>query len=186
MDDLYIRKVLQGDTDAFRWIIKNHKDMAYSLAMSVVKDEYIAREVLQTSFVKAYTKLDTFLGRSKFSTWFFRIVIHESFKALKKRSQGIVEYGELPVHAVSETEDVTLKLEQEDLSESVHEALKRLSPKESLALRLFYLDENSIEEISEITGWTGSNIKVLLHRARKNMREILGVSFQIDRQNYLS
>ena len=79
MDDLYIRKVLQGDTDAFRWIIKNHKDMAYSLAMSVVKDEYIAREVLQISFVQAYTKLNTFLGKSKFSTWFFRIVIHESF-----------------------------------------------------------------------------------------------------------
>jgi len=60
--------------------------------------------------------------------------------------------------------------------------LKILAPKESLALRLFYLEENSIEEIAEITGWTNSNIKVILHRARINLRQLLKNYFNIDKQ----
>jgi DNA-directed RNA polymerase specialized sigma24 family protein len=57
-----------------------------------------------------------------------------------------------------------------------------LAPKESLALRLFYLEENGIEEIAEITGWTNSNIKVILHRARINLRQLLKNYFNIDKQ----
>lgn len=79
MTDVYIQKVLDGDTDAFRFIIKEHKDNAYSLAISILKNEFEAKEIVQTAFIKAYTKLDTFKGTSSFATWFYRIIINEAF-----------------------------------------------------------------------------------------------------------
>lgn len=173
MDEIYIHKVLNGDTDAFRFIIRNYKDMAYSLAMSVLKDEFVAQEVLQTSFIRAFSNLASFKGKSKFSTWLYRIVINESLKVLKKRGNNFLVYEEGSISIGSEIDDFTLKIGEDDQRYYINEALKRLSPKESLSLRLFYLQENSIEEIAEITGWTRSNIKVILHRARNNMRIML-------------
>jgi RNA polymerase sigma-70 factor (ECF subfamily) len=83
MDEIYIRKILEGNSEEFRYIIDKYKDMAYSIAMSVVKDEFLAEEIIQTSFVKAFEGLDSFKGNSKFSTWFYRIVTNESFKIAK-------------------------------------------------------------------------------------------------------
>jgi len=184
MEKIYIQKVLNGDTDAFRFIIKNYKDMAYSLAMSVVKDEFVAQEVLQTSFVRAFSSLDTFKGKSKFSTWLYRIVVNEAFKVLKKKENNVIIYGEPSFNTASEIDDFASKIEEDEQRYYINEALEKLSPKESLALRLFYLEENSIEEITEITGWSCSNIKVILHRARVNMRLILERSLKIDKQKF--
>ena len=57
MDEICIRQILDGDSEAFRQIIIKYKDMAYSLAMSVIKDEFYAEEILQCSFLIAYDKL---------------------------------------------------------------------------------------------------------------------------------
>ena len=184
MDDIYIHKVLKGDTDAFRFLIKKYKDIGYSLAMSVVKDEFAAQDVLQASFVIAFSKLSTFKGKSKFSTWLYRIIINEVFKVLKKHKKEIVSYGELPVNISTDFENTGSRIDEEDQRYYINEALKLLSPNESLALRLFYLGENSIEEITEITGWTSSNIKVILHRARTNMKHILKSRFNINQQAF--
>jgi len=167
MDEIYIQKVLKGDTDVFRFLIKKYKDIGYSLAMSVVKDEFAAQDVLQASFVIAFSKLSAFKGNSKFSTWLYRIIINEAFKVLKKHNKDIVSYGELPVSISTDVEDTGSRIDGEDQRYYINEALKLLSPNESLALRLFYLGENSIEEIAEITGWSNTNIKVILHRAIK-------------------
>jgi len=94
MDDIFIQKILAGDSEAFRHIITKYKDMAYSIAMSVIKDEFYAEEILQVSFLKAFDKLNTFKGRSKFSTWFYRIVINESFKYVKKHKTEFVDFVE--------------------------------------------------------------------------------------------
>lgn len=180
MDEIYIQKVLKGDTDAFRFLIKKYKDIGYSLAMSVVKDEFAAQDVLQASFVIAFSKLDTFKGKSKFSTWLYRIIINEAFKSIKKHKKDIVSYGELPLKILADADDAGSKIEGEDQRYYINEALKLLTPNESLALRLFYLGENSIEEITEITGWSNSNIKVILHRARINMRQMLECRFNVN------
>ena len=68
-DQIYIDKVLQGDTNAFAYLINKYKDMAYTVAIKIVKSHEDAEEVAQDSFLKAYEKLDSFKGNSKFSTW---------------------------------------------------------------------------------------------------------------------
>jgi RNA polymerase sigma factor (sigma-70 family) len=180
MDEIYIPKVLNGDANAFRFLIRKYKDIGYSLAMSVVKDEFAAQDVLQASFVIAFSKLSTFKGKSKFCTWLYRIIINEAFKALKKQKKDIVSYQESPVNHSVDIDETGLKIEGDDQRYYINEALKLLSPNESLALRLFYLGENSIEEITEITGWSNSNVKVILHRARINMRHMLESRFKVN------
>jgi len=182
MDEFCIRHILEGDSEAFRQIITKYKDMAYSLAMSVIKNESYAEEILQSSFLIAYDKLSTFKGISKFSTWFYRIVINESFKYAKKHKTEFIDFVETPPEIPIEYENAILKLEVDDQKYFINEALKRISPKESLILRLYYLDENSIEEIGSETGWSTSNIKVILHRARINLRLILTDVYKLDKK----
>lgn len=182
MDEICIRQILEGNSEAFRQIITKYKDMAYSLAMSVIKDEFYAEEILQSSFLIAYDKLSTFKGASKFSTWFYRIVINESFKYANKHKSEFIDFVETPPEIPNEFENAILKLEVDDQKYFINEALKKISPKESLILRLFYLDENSIDEISSETGWSSSNIKVILHRARINLRQILTEIYKLDKK----
>jgi len=182
MDEIWIQKVLHGDSEAFRQIISKYKDMAYSIAMSVIKDEFYTEEILQVSFLKAYDKLDTFKGDSKFSTWLYRIVINESFKLVKKHKTEIIDFVEAPPEIPNEIENAILKLEIDDQKYFINEALKKISPKESLILRLFYLDENNIKEICIETGWSSSNIKAILHRARINLKLILTEIYKLNKK----
>jgi RNA polymerase sigma factor (sigma-70 family) len=182
MDEIYIQRILEGDHQAFRQLITKYKDMAYSIAMSVVKDEFFAEEIIQVSFLIAYNKLATFKGASKFSTWFYRIVINESFKLAKRQKSEFVDFMDTPPDISVEIDNAILKLEVDDQKYFINEALKKISAKESLALRLFYLEENSIEEISGITGWSSSNIKVVLHRARVNLRYVLSEIYKLDKK----
>jgi len=181
MDDLLIQKILHGDKEAFRQLITRYKDMAYSIAMSVVKNEFCAEEVLQISFVRAFEKLGSFKGDSKFSTWFYRTVVNESFKQLKKQKAEFIDFTEEPPEVSNEIDNSILRLVKDDQEYYINKALEKISAQESLVLRLFYLEENSIDEISDITGWTAVNIKVILHRARINLRLILTRIFKLDK-----
>lgn len=184
MDNIYIQKVLDGNQDAFRFLIKKYKDLSYSYAMSIVKDEFVAQEVLQTSFIKAFTKLHTFKENSKFSTWLYRIVVNEAFKVLNKRKKEFVVYDEPAFNTEAGTDDMMAKTDLDYQQYYINEALKKLGAKESLALRLFYLEENTISEITDITGWNASNIKVLLHRGRNNMKKILTTQYINTKQTF--
>jgi len=169
MDDLYIKKVLNGDVDAFRYFVHQYKDQAFNIALSVLKNEFDAREAVQEAYIIAFRKLSKYRGRSKFSTWFFRIVINESLKFLKRNRNTVdIESGESESAGPGYTEiDDILGREQQKFF--IDRAMKRIPSNEALVLTLFYIQDYSIEEIKDLTGWTVSKIKVLLHRARKSM-----------------
>jgi len=169
MDDLYIQKVLNGDTEGFRYFISNYKDLAFSVAISVVKDEFWAEEVVQESFIKVFQKLKTFKGHSSFKTWFYRIVINEAFQRLREEKKQHVYQEEFREVELDTVEDSLNGLTPEEQAVLVQEALKRIPPKESLVLRLFYLENQSTKTIADETGWTDANVRVILHRGRKNI-----------------
>jgi len=165
MDNLYIEKFLSGDGHAFRYFIQTYKDMAFSVALAVVKQEHLAEEVAQEAFVQCYLSLANFKKQSKFSTWLYRIVVHCAYKSLRKKSVEL----ELTCHDVGFEDNAFTKLVREEQTQLLNEALLRIPANESLALRLFYLEEVSIQELCEITGWTHANAKVVLFRARKRL-----------------
>ena len=179
MDDIYIKKVCAGDTDSFRYFVRKYKDMAFSVAVSVVKDEFLAEEVVQEAFINAFKKIKSFNQKSKFNTWFYRIVINEAFKRLKKIKKEVVSFIEEYDQEVVD-ESVLVSLQEEEQTYYINEALKKLSPNESLILRLFYLQDESIKAVCEVTGWSESKVKVTLFRARKNMLLILNHLFKLE------
>jgi RNA polymerase sigma-70 factor (ECF subfamily) len=170
MDDIYIDRVLSGDIEAFSYFVKTYKDMAFNLAISIVKDEQYAEEVTQDAFMKAFSNLKSFKRTSTFKSWFYRIVVNESFLQLRKLKKKQIL---VPIETVKEIalEDRVGEGFTEDI-DKIQKVLSLLTAKEGLALQLFYLEEVSLKEITGITGWTLANTKVILHRARKNLRNI--------------
>jgi len=168
MDEIYVRKVCAGDTKAFRYFVEQYKTLSITLAVSIVKDEFIAEEVVQDAFINAFRAMKNFNFNSKFNTWFYRIVVNEAFKRLKKMRMEVVDFRQDYDDQVADESEI-LALQQDEQAQLINQALKLLPPRESLVLRLFYLQEESIKEVASITGWSESNVKVILHRARKNM-----------------
>lgn len=174
MDSEYIQKVLDGDTYAFRYFIEKYWDMAYSLAMSMVKNAPIAEEITQDAFLKAYQSLGKFEHRAKFSTWLYKIVTNEGLKRLRKKEFKYAEdISELNNVACSQVNDSVNKLTEQEQKYYINKNLEKLLPNDSLILRLFYLNEKSLKEIGEITGFSNTNIKTILFRARKRFYILL-------------
>ena len=84
-DHILIEKVLAGDSNAFSGLIDRYKDMVYTLAIRIVKNNEDAEEVAQDSFIKAFEKLDSFKGSSKFSTWLYTIVYRTALTKVRKK-----------------------------------------------------------------------------------------------------
>jgi RNA polymerase sigma factor (sigma-70 family) len=176
MDSHYIRQVLAGDTDAFRYFIRTYRDTAFSIAMSMLKDENSAKEVVNDAFVNAYKALPKFKQSSKFSTWFYRIVVNEAFLRLKHRKMEKIDF--VDDYAVEPAAgNLILPMEVRERTILINQALDRLPTDESLVLRLFYLEECSIKDVEAITGWSSSKVKVSLHRARLVSAGILILTF---------
>lgn len=165
MDDIYLKKVKNGDVEAFRYFIRQYQHMAFSVALSVVKDEFLAEEVVQEAFINAFNKIASFKGQSKFSTWLYKIVINKAFRSVEKEKKWA--FSEVDENGSVEYEDSLDKMGKDERMFYINETLKLMPAKESLSLRLFYLKEMSMDEIKEVTGWSLSNVKVILHRARK-------------------
>lgn len=170
MDDFYVDKVLNGDREAFRYFIKKYKDIAYNLAISIVKSPHNAEDIVQESFIKVFKNLYSFKKHAQFSSWFYRIVVNEAFMFLRKNKIDFAEINE------QVTKLASVEIEDNQQWELVQSSIYSLNPNEALALNLFYLEEKKIAEISSITGWSTSNVKVILHRARKNIRNLLNIS----------
>jgi RNA polymerase sigma factor (sigma-70 family) len=170
-DQIYIDKVLQGDTNAFAYLINKYKDMVYTIAIKIVKSHEDAEEVGQDSFLKAYEKLDSFKGNSKFSTWLYTIVYRNSISKIRKKKVATADIDDYVMDNYSEGSEFPQleAIKNGEQQKYVREAIGRLPEKDALLITLFYMNESSIEEIEQITNLTQSNIKVKLFRARKKL-----------------
>lgn len=182
----YIRQTRQGDMKAFGLLVQKHQNLVFTLANRMLKNHEEAQEASQDTFVKVYQCLSSFQGNSKFTTWLYRIVYNECLARLRKtkRQFTLVEelsYAEEP----SDFLDGLEIIQQEERSELVKNGFQLLNASEAVVLTLFYLEDQSIKEISTITGSTVSNVKVQLFRGRKNLanalkklskKELIGIS----------
>lgn len=162
-DDI-IEKAKLGDTVSLSLLIDNHKSLAYNLAFRIMKDHDDSKDVVQESFIKVFEKIHQFQNKAKFSTWLYRIVLNE---ALKKKHDNRSKLFE-PLSALSEMPTV-----DEVVVPSINGALEALTENEKLVVTLFYLGEKSTKEIQDVTGFSISNIKILLHRARIKLKKEL-------------
>lgn len=189
-----IKRVLNGDSEAYREVISRYRDRAYALSLSILKDPDRAKEGVQRAMIQAYTRLGTFRKDASFRTWFFRIVLNEAYQILReeKRSGVSRDPGEPEMWVATEdvdTGDQPSARESRDTHEHRHFYIRRaflkLPEKESVVLRLFYLEEMPVRQVSETTGWSESHVKVLLHRGRRDMKELLTEAFGLKEEELL-
>jgi len=176
-DQIYIDKVLKGDTNAFAYLIDKYKDMVFTLAFRIVKSREDAEEVAQDSFLKAYQKLDSFKGESKFSTWLYSIVYRSSLTKIRKKKLDTTDIDSFVLDNHTEDHDFPQieAIKNGEQEKYVKKAIENLGEKDALLITLFYLHNNSIEEIQEITDMSQSNVKVTLFRARKKLHKQLSL-----------
>ena len=141
----------------------------------MTKDVSLSEEIVQDAFLKAFKKLSQFRKESKFSTWFYAIVINEVRIKMRKKKLATVSLNneDFVETDIAEVNQAISNLQNDDQKKIINSTLSKLSSQESLLMRLFYLNESSVEEIREITGLTLSNIKTILYRARKHFYTVL-------------
>ena len=174
-DQLYITKVINGDTNAFAYLVDNYKNMIYSLAYKMTKNREEAEEVSQDTFIKAYKNLDKFKGDSKFSTWLYRIAYHACLDSIKKNKKhhNSFEINDITFNQIKSVENILEGIERKERAKIMNVCLDKLPDEERSIIWMFYYDELSLKEIIEVTGLSEANIKVKLHRARKRLLAIV-------------
>ncbi|MGA8263073.1 MAG: sigma-70 family RNA polymerase sigma factor [Ignavibacteriaceae bacterium] len=169
-----IESVIRGNQSDYAIIIDRYKSKAFSLVKRMLKNEMDAEEVLQDCFIKAYDSLKTFRRESKFSTWFYRIVYNTTLTKLSNSKRKIEsQMSSVDEHFDLES-DYDFKIsEKKDMSEFIKNIIEKLPENYSLVLTMHYFNDMSCEEISETLGATVSNVKVMLHRSRNALRDLV-------------
>ena len=175
-DDIYyIEAVRKGNVQAFSFLVEKYQKLVYTLALNLLKKPEEAEEMAQDTFIKAFQKLDSYEGKSKFSTWLYSITYNACISELRKRR---IEFKSLDDRQISDQDEQKMhdyyrETRKEDQEKYLNLALAKLPEDDQVLVTLYYYENQSMDEISQITGLTVSNIKVKIHRARKRMYVLL-------------
>jgi RNA polymerase sigma-70 factor (ECF subfamily) len=174
-DAYYIDQTLNGNVNAFAFLVERYKHMVYTLVIRIVKDKEDAEEIAQDVFVKSYQKLNGFKGDSKFSTWLYKIAYYASLDALRRnrkqiRIENIEQLHDGDMESVQDALDY---LHDEERKKVIRNALLKLNEVERTIMTLYYFEEISLKEISKIVNLTADNVKIKLFRSRKKLFSIL-------------
>jgi RNA polymerase sigma-70 factor (ECF subfamily) len=179
-DEELVARAQTGDRSAFEELVERHKHKAYRIAFDFARDREEAKDLSQDAFLKAYTNIRNFDGRSGFYTWFYRILINVclDFKRRKQRTRT-EEFTETtenhvePTHLSGNPESPDQRVIAKQMSHRIGAALEALPPKQRTAFILRNNEGLSIREIAEIMQTAEGTVKVHLHRAVTALRQSL-------------
>ena len=173
-DQELIEEVLNDNSKAYAVLVKNHQRFVFTLALRFTKNREDAEEVAQDCFIKAYWSLGTFKQTSKFSTWLYTITYTTAMSFLRKRQVDTtsIDNDENVLQLVNNISSYNADLvEQKSANVYLNIAINNLSPIDAAIITLFYLGEQSLEEIGQAMHMEPNTIKVKLHRARARLKE---------------
>lgn len=173
--------VRSGDEQAARHLVET----LYPTVIRIVRAHLPRRDdeedLAQEIFLKMFTRLDTFQGSQPFDHWVSRIAVNTCFDRLRRqRARPSVRFADLSegeaslledrMHAPTEDGD---PIAGENATELVERLIATLNPREQIVIRLLDLEECSVREVCERTGWGASKVKVTAMRARRKLAESL-------------
>lgn len=185
-DKYYLEKVLNGNSNAYAFIVDRYRDNVFSLAHKISGSFEDAEEIAQDSFIKAYRSLQGFRNSSKFSTWLYRITYNTSVSCIRKKNRSIMQIEDFPADAV----DFLRESDNEETAELEYRrallsfAIQKLGPDDRALISMYYFQEMNADEICEVTGISRSNLKVRLFRSRKKIEEIIVKHQEKERMSY--
>lgn len=174
-DNQLIEAIINGDTKAYGQLVHRYKDLVYTLALRMLKHREEAEEVAQDAFIKVYKSLNKFKGDSKFSTWIYKITYNTCLDRLKKNKKHFndVAIDEYTEHKLETIDNALEHMIKEEKSALIKRCIDKLPSESSYLLTLFYFEELSLDEMSDVIGIAANTIKVKLFRARKKLTVIL-------------
>ncbi|GHU88510.1 DNA-directed RNA polymerase sigma-70 factor [Bacteroidia bacterium] len=170
-NDLYrIQCVKAGDISAFSHIVSTYQRMVYNVILRLVNNREDAEDIMQEVFIKVFKSLNSFKEESEFSTWLYRIAYNTTLSELRKKKMF---FSSLEDNFSNQEDDDILNdiddISTEERIQYLEQAIKMLSSEDALIITMFYMNDQSIEQISNITNQTVANVKVKLHRIRKKL-----------------
>jgi len=173
-DSEIISLVLKGDHNAYALLVERYKSYVFTLTLRFIKSREDAEEVSQDIFIKAYRSLADFKGTAKFSTWLYTIVNTTCITFLRKKRLDVRSLDDERTFEVADSQDSGFRanqVEQKSRQNMVNQAISMLNADDAEIITLFYKNEQSLEEISQILGLEVNTAKVRLHRARGRLKE---------------
>jgi RNA polymerase sigma-70 factor (ECF subfamily) len=171
-DQELVARSLEGDAAAFSQLVSRHQDKVYALANRFMRDPTLAEDMAQEAFLKAFRLLKSFKGRSKFSTWLYKVTCNVCLTELsRRRKRGELLQSEPSEPSTAKRPDETAS--EDDLAELIRAAVNELPPRYAGAVRLYYFEEKSYEEVAAALDIPVGTLKTWLHRARKQLRALV-------------
>ncbi len=170
-DASVVLRVRAGDADAFRILVLRHQDGLFRYALRMVRSRDTAADLVQASFVKAYTNLER-CDPDRFPAWLFRILVNRCKDHLKNRRRLDVRLDDAPGVGRS-SEDPERELERSELRGTLERALDRLPEAQRQAFLLKHLEGLSYEEMAARLGGSVPALKMRVHCARDALQAML-------------
>jgi RNA polymerase sigma-70 factor (ECF subfamily) len=168
---IYIKRILEGETNLFSYFLERYSRSTHSLISRIIPSKEDAEELTQDTFLKAFSKLNTFKGDCSFSTWLFRIGYNTAISATRKRKIVFPFLDEVQLESVTEEQMDTVfdDDENETRLQKLEEAITKLNVEEKTLITLFYTENKSITEIASMLELSNENVKIKLFRVRKKI-----------------
>ncbi|MDX1365018.1 MAG: RNA polymerase sigma factor [Arenibacter latericius] len=172
--DSLLQLCLKGNPSAQLEIYDRYYKSMYNVSNRIVKDSAIAEDVMQESFLSAFTKLNTFKGEVSFGAWLKRIVINNSIQEYRKQRKRQEVDIENVLYKVEDQNGYIPDTEQENpKAKKVLETMKLLNDNYRIALTLHLIEGYDYEEISDIMHISNANCRTIVSRAKSSLRQKL-------------
>jgi RNA polymerase sigma-70 factor (ECF subfamily) len=172
-------EVLQGRTASFEFLVERHSPRVFAIARRYARRDSEVEDIAQEVWLKSFQKLATFRGDAPFEHWLARLTVRTCYDFLRGHKRN----RERTFSELSEPEQDWLDRVVTNPEEAVESAaaarqlverlLEELSPPARLVITLLEIEERSVREISEVTGWSVPLVKVRAFRARAEMKKRL-------------
>ncbi|MDP9001643.1 MAG: sigma-70 family RNA polymerase sigma factor [Myxococcota bacterium] len=184
-DRVLIEKARAGDMGAFRGLVERHQRRAFALALTLVRDENDAREVVQDAFLRVFKSLSTFQGDSSFFTWLYRIVTNLSIDLMRKPGRQTRDIESIapeqedgadvdfPVFGVLDGSDPSDVVRRREIAARLQTALDGLPSYHRAVIVMRELEGLSYDEMAQAMGVTKGTIMSRLFHARQKLQRAL-------------
>jgi len=161
-----------GESDSFRFLVERYGNVLYGTAYLMTRDKGLAEDMVQETFLLAWRSLRSFREGANFKPWVVRILVNRIMAERRKKSvpqaQGVQAAAALPNPSNPEQEALTREERRR-----VRRALDALGQQARDAVLLRYYSELTVPEIARALGWREGTVKSRLHRALRELRELL-------------
>jgi len=172
-DQLVVSQVVSGQKDLFRLLVRRHEKAVYGMGMSFFRNQDDASDFTQEVFLKVYRNLSFFEGRSRFSTWLYKIAYNTAINEVNRRKEYL-SLADEDMNKLVCTDDTPEKTVLRNAArKAVQEAIKELPERFAMCVDLFFFYDRSHQEIEDITGIPVNTVKSHVFRAKILLREKL-------------